>query len=100
VSDDVRDGLMCSGNAGNLISQRNKQYDLLLLAKHIFSIDIHHQYSDGAMRVQCARKWCRTALLSPAYQYQMLAEQLSGKTNMSLLITFNTVMTYHLTFMT
>jgi len=30
----------------------------------------------------------------------MLVEQLSGKTNMSLVITFNTVKTSHLTFMT
>jgi len=30
----------------------------------------------------------------------MFVEQLSGKTNMSLVITFNTVKTSHLTFMT
>jgi len=36
----------------------------------------------------------------PTYQYQMLAEQLSGKTNMSLVITFNTVKTSRLTLMT
>jgi hypothetical protein len=91
---------MCSGNTGNLILQRRWQYDPLLLAKHIFSTEINHQYSDGAMEVQCARKLCRTALFGPTYQYQMSVEQLSGKTNMSLVITFNTVMTSRLTLMT
>jgi hypothetical protein len=60
--------------------------------KH-FSTEIHHQYNDGAMRVQRARKKCRTALLGPTYQYQMFVQQVSGKTNMSIVITFNNVKT-------
>jgi hypothetical protein len=52
------------------------QYDSILWEKHIFSVEIHHQYSDGAIRVQRASKWCRVAMAGRTYQEWTFVDEL------------------------